>query len=52
MLGDYVSYYLALMNRVDPIGVEPIKTLKAEIVKRCNGNAEKEDAPVPNPKAR
>lgn len=52
MLGDYVSYYLALMNRVDPIGVEPIKMLKAEIVKRCNGNAEKEDVPVPNPKAR
>ncbi|MFN7171033.1 MAG: SIS domain-containing protein, partial [Candidatus Omnitrophota bacterium] len=27
-LGDYVSYYLALLNRVDPTPVEPIVYLK------------------------
>ncbi len=46
MLGDYVSYYLALMNGVDPIEVGPIKSLKAEIENRCNGSPEKEDAPI------
>ncbi len=38
ILGDYVSYYLALMNKVDPIEVEPIKSLKMEITNIRNGN--------------
>jgi len=40
ILGDYVSYYLALLNNLDPIEVWPIKTLKAEIEKRNNGKTE------------
>lgn len=46
ILGDYVSYYLALMNSVDPISVDPIKSLKAEIERRCNGKPKKEDVPI------
>ncbi len=40
ILGDYVSYYLALMNKVDPIEVEPIRSLKVEITKIRNGNVD------------
>lgn len=36
ILGDYVSYYLALKNGVNPIEVLPIKMLKAEINDRRN----------------
>ena len=34
ILGDYVSYYLAIKNSVNPIEVVPIKNLKAEIKKK------------------
>lgn len=47
MLGDYVSYYLALLNRLDPVEVWPIKTLKAEIERRQNGNTERKEDMVP-----
>lgn len=52
MLGDYVSYYLAVMNNLDPIEVWPIKTLKAEIEKRRNGNTDKKENVVPIPSGR
>ena len=32
-LGDFVSYYLALLNGVDPSPVDPIATLKARLAK-------------------
>jgi glucose/mannose-6-phosphate isomerase len=33
LLGDYVSYYLALLNRVDPTPVGPIDFLKSELAR-------------------
>lgn len=33
MQGDFVSYYLAILNRVDPTPVEPIEYLKKELAK-------------------
>jgi glucose/mannose-6-phosphate isomerase len=32
-LGDWVSYYLAVLNRVDPTPVKVIDYLKAELAK-------------------
>lgn len=31
ILGDFVSYYLAVKNSVNPVEVVPIKNLKTEI---------------------
>jgi glucose/mannose-6-phosphate isomerase len=33
LFGDYVSYYLAILNRIDPTPVEAIDFLKAELSK-------------------
>jgi glucose/mannose-6-phosphate isomerase len=33
LLGDYVSYYLALLNKVDPTPVAPIDFLKSELAR-------------------
>ena len=32
-LGDFLSFYLAILNKVDPTPVEPIETLKKELAK-------------------
>ena len=31
LLGDYVSYYLAILNRIDPTPVEAIDFLKSRL---------------------
>lgn len=33
LLGDYVSYYLAILNRVDPTPVQPIEYLKQQLAR-------------------
>lgn len=38
VLGDYVSYFLAMKNKVNPLEVHPIKTLKVEIQERREFN--------------
>lgn len=48
ILGDYVSYHLALLNNLDPIEVWPIKTLKAEIENRRNENTEQKEEIIRN----
>ena len=37
-LGDYVSYYLALWNRVDPSPVEIIEDMKKRLVEQSSKN--------------
>ena len=32
-LGDWVSFYLAILNKVDPTPVRPIEYLKSELAK-------------------
>ena len=34
LIGDYVSYYLAILNNTDPSPVPPIDFLKAELTKQ------------------
>ena len=38
LLGDYVSYYLAMLNGVDPTPVAPIDHLKAVLVRATEGD--------------
>ena len=33
LFGDYISYYLAILNRTDPSPVKPIDFLKEELAK-------------------
>jgi len=38
LLGDYVSYYLAILNQIDPTPVKAIDFLKSELAKRVSPN--------------
>ena len=36
-MGDFVSYYLAIMNETDPTPVDAIENLKKELANAANG---------------